>query len=218
MSFYTSLLSSVEEGINARVSDAAADIDCDTLMGLLKDAFTPRAATVTISGDSGNVLTATYRYRDTFYRGMPYKVTFTLTPQSGSVHIQAVLLLGNAPAASAEGVMHRTGLRSFIEACKNFGTATAGVSGGGFDQGVKGIVDMFRKMVSYFSDSQHLKVSKRLPQSLKAIQYNPDAVYFLYNQDEVYVIPPVRSTGPVIIEGDNVDGGEAAVPPWALWR
>lgn len=216
MSFYTSLLSSVKEGINARVSDSAADIDCDTLMGLLKDAFTSRAATVTISGDSGNVLTATYRYRDTFYKGMPYKVTFTLTSQSGSVHIQAVLLFGNTPAASAEGVMPRTGLWSFIEACENFGTA--GVSEGGFDQGVKGLVDMFRKMVSYFSDSQHLKVSKRLPQSLKAIQYNQDAVYFLYNQDEVYVIPPVRSSGSVVIEGDNVDGGEAVVPSWALWR
>lgn len=216
MSFYSTLVSSVKSGSQSLVRDSSVFVDdYDSLRDMLADAFTKAGATIQISGDDADRLSASYTYKGKSCKGMPYKVEFTFVPQPDRVVIYSALSFMGIVVMGAKGALRSRVLQEFLEACQDFGPT--GLSEVATSDGAPGLVELYQRLTSYFRTSPYVQSSRRLPRTLMDVQDDPDADYYLYNDEPVSVVGPVDNSGTVEVSGASLEDGETKVPTWALW-
>lgn len=215
VSFYSTLVSLFNGTSQSRVKDSSVFVDdADSLRDMLVDAFTKAGANVQIFGDAES-LAASYVYKGKACKGMPYKIEFSFVPQPNQVTIYSSLSFMGIAVMEAKGALRSRLLNEFLEACRDFGPI--GLAEVATADGAHGLVELFRRLTSYFRTSPYVQSSRRLPQTLGAVQDDPDADYYLYNDRPVSVVPPVDNSGFVEVTGESLDEDETKVPVWALW-
>lgn len=216
MSFYSTLVSTLKGSSQSRVKDSSVFVDdYDSLRDMLVDAFTKAGANVQILGDDADRLVASYVYKGKACKGMPYKIEFSFVPQPDQVTIYSSLSFMGITVMEAKGALRSRMLNEFLEACQDFGPI--GLAEVATADGAHGLVELYRRLTSYFRTSPYVQSPRRLPQTLGAVQDDPDADYYLYNDRPVSVVAPVDNSGFVEVTGDSLDEGETKVPVWALW-
>lgn len=216
MSFHSTLVSTFKGSSQSRVKDSSAFVDdYDSLRDMLVDAFTKAGANVQILGGDADRLVASYVYKGKACKGMPYKIEFSFVPQPNQVTIYSSLSFMGITVMGAKGALRSRMLNEFLEACRDFGPI--GLAEVATADGAHGLVELYRRLTSYFRTSPSVQSSRRLPQTLGAVQDDPDADYYLYNDRPVSVVTPVDNSGFVEVTGESLDEDETKVPVWALW-